>query len=134
MANEVVVHVKAEGNPDRDMDGMARKAESSAKRSFLRTGGHAGAAFAAGFIKTITLGQVGSGFAMAATKLKPQMAHAGGVLGVALAAGLVVKLASAMGALLPAALGGALVAGPLIYLWKTRRRRSTGSRRRPRSS
>ena len=115
--NEVVVHVKSEDRTDMDLIG--RKVTAKAKTSFLKVGGHSGAAFAAGFIKTITLGQVGSGFAMAATKLKPQMAHAGGVLGVALAAGLAVKLASSLGALLSGALGGGILAGPLMFLWKT---------------
>ena len=61
MANEVVVHVKAEGHPDRDIDRMGNKATATAKRSFAKTGGHAGAAFAAGFIKTMTFGRSAAG-------------------------------------------------------------------------
>jgi hypothetical protein len=112
-----LIHVKAKDNTD--MDRIGRTVESKAKKSFLRSGGHAGAAFAAGFIKTVTLGMVGSGFAQAGMKLKPQMAHLGGVLGLTVGAALAVKLASALSAALPLALGGGLLAGPLIYLWKT---------------
>jgi hypothetical protein len=116
MANEVTIHVKAKDNTD--MDRIGRTVESKAKKSFLRSGGHAGAAFAAGFIKTITLGQIGSGFAMAATRLKPQMAHVGGGLGVAIAAAVAVKLAKSLSALLPLALGGAILALPIAGIIK----------------
>lgn len=114
MPNEVKIHVKSEDHTDMDLIG--RKVTAKAKTSFLKTGAHSGAAFLAGFLKTITLGQVGSGFAMAATKMAPQMAHIGGALGVTLAGALAVKLASSLSALLPLALGGAILAGPIIYL------------------
>ena len=82
MANEVVVHVKAEGNPDRDVDRMGKKAEAAAKRSFLKSGGHAGAAFVAGFIKTITFGRWGPGSPWRPPSSSPRWPHAGGALGV----------------------------------------------------
>ena len=116
MPNDVTIHVKSEDHTD--MNVIGRKVEAKAKTSFARVGAHSGAAFSAGFIKTITLGLVGGGWAQSAAKLAPGAAGVGAALGVAVAGALVLKLSTYLAAALPLALGAGLVAGPIAFLVK----------------
>lgn len=122
MANEVTIQVTAKPDVDKGFATVRAKAArlgNDMRGGFLKSGGNSGAAFMAGFIKTITFGQVGGGFAQAAVKMAPQAAKLGAGLGVAMAGALVIQLTNALTAGLPLALGAGVLALPISHLVKT---------------
>lgn len=122
MANEVRIVITADDRTDRTFNAVERKVKTSfmtrMRASMGKVGTNSGAAFTAGFLKTITFGQVGSGFAQSAIRSAPSFAKAGGVLGGAMAAGMVLKLTTALTAALPLAVGGAMLALPIAGIIK----------------
>ncbi len=122
MANEVRIRITAHDDTDRTFNAVERKVRSGfgarMKASFGKVGTTSGAAFTAGFIKTITFGQVGGGFAQAAVKMAPQAAKLGGVLGAGMAGALLLQLTNALTAGLPLALGGGALALPIVGIIK----------------
>lgn len=85
---------------------------------FGRSGARAGAAFMAGFVKVVTFGQVGSGFAGMAARMAPKMAGIGAVLGGALATGIILQATNLLTAAMPLVLGSAMLALPIVGLIK----------------
>ena len=85
-------------------------------KTLPRTGARAGAGFAAGFIKTLTFGQIGSGFAKSMIRLAPIASKAGATVGAAFAGVLILEITQALSAAASLFIGGGLLAGPIIFL------------------
>lgn len=108
------------GHATRSAGNNFDRLERKMRRFNTKAGLDSASSFTAGFLNTISLGRLGSGTAL---KLAPEMAKAGSRLGIlaggALAGAILFQTGTVLQAGLSGLLGGALLAGPLIYMWKT---------------
>jgi hypothetical protein len=103
---------------DRGFATRLRAFDLRMKSALSNVGAKGGLAFAAGFLKTLTFGQVGAGFSRAAIKLHPAAAKAGALLGAGMAAALLLQLSNLVTAGIPLILGAGMLAVPIVGLIK----------------